>query len=458
MPIDSPTPSTKSEEGKKNVPPLENKPQELLKENISGEPDNEAPSTQSSELNSQITLGEKANAPKLSDFAPNVIIPVVQEIFDIKGYFPAYEFLFNYLTVMIHPTLLGENDSVKSFSDFKKNILLFSPMGHELDIFLYNFAATNKVDLYQLDILALVGYLWQNQEFYSPNDAPALSEPPKQPQILIVNWSLLLPLLQDAFGSKDGAQGQPTTAMLGLVNFILAVKRIFPHVLLLFIASGHDPILTSLWSIFDLRWNLSLPDLGQRIHYIESLLAVLQIECDAEHLGLQLEGFSYGAIREFFLGALQTSFITQQLSSEKTAKPPSTEKFIAFLDQNCLVYDSADLQSPPTSLRHGKISSSTLAGLPLSPNLQDGSNRGESQEGGNLQLNVRFESQLYLDAASKHYEDLSVVLDKMTKGIILNDVDREYLRQYSFILNVEPQKAMQKLHKAKKSLEKILAQ
>ncbi|MHA1476268.1 MAG: hypothetical protein ACTSQ5_13915, partial [Promethearchaeota archaeon] len=70
-------------------------------------------------------------------------------------------------------------------------------------------------------------------------------------------------------------------------------------------------------------------------------------------------------------------------------------------------------------------------------------------------LNENFENQLYQEAASKNYEDISIILDKIQKGIVLLPFERLKLADNSFILKDDPKKALQKLNKAKIIVDKF---
>ncbi|MHA1703356.1 MAG: hypothetical protein ACTSWK_13925, partial [Promethearchaeota archaeon] len=64
-------------------------------------------------------------------------------------------------------------------------------------------------------------------------------------------------------------------------------------------------------------------------------------------------------------------------------------------------------------------------------------------------------NQLYEDAASAKYTELSIILDKLYKKEVLDENDLKLLAIYPFILNYDPQKAQINLEKAKKRIEQI---
>ena len=70
-------------------------------------------------------------------------------------------------------------------------------------------------------------------------------------------------------------------------------------------------------------------------------------------------------------------------------------------------------------------------------------------------INREIENQLYQEAVSQHFEDLSIILDKLMKGIILEDFERDLLADYAFILKKPPQKSLEYLNKAKLELDRI---
>ncbi len=64
-------------------------------------------------------------------------------------------------------------------------------------------------------------------------------------------------------------------------------------------------------------------------------------------------------------------------------------------------------------------------------------------------------NQLYENAASKNYNELIVIIDKLNKNEPLEDNDRKLLAKYPFVLNDTPNKAQINLEKAKKRIDLI---
>ena len=64
-------------------------------------------------------------------------------------------------------------------------------------------------------------------------------------------------------------------------------------------------------------------------------------------------------------------------------------------------------------------------------------------------------NQLYENAASKHYKELQIIIEKIIKHEAFEVNDRTILAKYPFILSENPQKALIALEKAKKNINRI---
>ena len=62
-------------------------------------------------------------------------------------------------------------------------------------------------------------------------------------------------------------------------------------------------------------------------------------------------------------------------------------------------------------------------------------------------------NQLYENAASKNYNELLIIIDKLNKQEPLEDNERKILARYPFILNDSPNIANLNLEKAKKRVD-----
>ena len=62
-------------------------------------------------------------------------------------------------------------------------------------------------------------------------------------------------------------------------------------------------------------------------------------------------------------------------------------------------------------------------------------------------------NQLYENAASKNYNELLIIIDKLNKKEPLEDNERKIVSKYAFILNDSPNMAHLNLEKAKKRVD-----
>ena len=63
--------------------------------------------------------------------------------------------------------------------------------------------------------------------------------------------------------------------------------------------------------------------------------------------------------------------------------------------------------------------------------------------------------QLYENAVSKNYSELVLVIDKLNKNELLEEIERKILAKYAFILNDSPKLALINLEKAKKRIDNL---
>ena len=63
--------------------------------------------------------------------------------------------------------------------------------------------------------------------------------------------------------------------------------------------------------------------------------------------------------------------------------------------------------------------------------------------------------QLYENAASRHYNELLIISEKLSKNELLEDNERKLLAKYPFLLNDQPKMAQIHLEKAKKRIDQI---
>jgi len=160
-------------------------------------------------------------------------------------------------------------------------------------------------------------------------------------------------------------------------------------------------------------------------------------DVDIEHISLQMKDWNVAAIRKFLIFAYRYYQINQK--DDLTNKIKFNTYFLSdLIENNTINFRNNNSKDKNNSIQKSKA-------LNSEPDLLDPE----------IKLNENFEHQLYQEAASKNYEDISIILDKIQKGIVLLPFERLKLADNSFILKVDPKKALQKLNKAKIIVDKF---
>ena len=73
-----------------------------------------------------------------------------------------------------------------------------------------------------------------------------------------------------------------------------------------------------------------------------------------------------------------------------------------------------------------------------------------------ISYNQMFEEQMWQNLASLHYNPMTVLLNKLEKGEVLDRKERDLLAQYPFVLNLSSKKGIERLTKSKMKLNQIL--
>jgi hypothetical protein len=216
---------------------------------------------------------------------------------------------------------------------------------------------------------------------------------------------------------------------------------------------------------FDLTWTLGLPNLEDRKEFLRRLVPSTGEQFfDYDHLARQTEGWNLGDLQDF-KQYLAWSYQLEQFTNSPVILDSkfiihALEDFIKSKDQ---LIDYLESGHNFELLHNLGIGNTQLVNNFTARSSNPRINKNQSPRIGGLSENIDpmakynedFESQLYQDAASNHYEDLSIILDKLDKGIILDDRERKILGNYAFVIKDPPQQAMQKLHKAKGRIDRI---
>ena len=229
---------------------------------------------------------------------------------------------------------------------------------------------------------------------------------------------------------------------ISLIYSIFKITEIFTPISLggifLFISSLNQNLPNDFNNFFDLEVNLQIPDTKFKKFFIESILKdIPNKDVDIEHISLQMKDWNVASIRKFLIFAYRYFQINQKY--DLTGKIKFNTYFLSDLIEN----NSINFRNNNSKDKNDAIQKSKS--IKSEPNLLNPE----------IKLNENFEHQLYQEAASKNYEDLCIILDKIQKGIVLLPFERLKLADNSFILKDDPKKALQKLNKAKVIVDKF---
>jgi hypothetical protein len=344
----------------------------------------------------------------------------------LKDYFPVYQNLFNILQYLFKsfspPPSESSSESVPlNEQNIHGRILVETPQGHDIQKFLQIYATASGTGFFQLNVAQLGKVL-----------------PDKQPEMLIqffqdqsteIPFILYIPFDQFLHSITDESY-----AIYHLIKALTRYAGKAQKNIILFSILPDFIIPESLIDFFDLEFSLKPLDFSSRKQFLETLLENFSpkaSDIDFDHLALQLEGWNFMDLRRFVKNA--TLLFLSERHVHLKPKILETTYLTNLLEKSIIRVPSA--LSP---------NSSTSSPQPISQHEEIFST-----------YDRKFSQQLYQDAASREYEKLVIILDKLQKGITLQKFERELLGDYAFLLKTDPQQGLQKLNKAKIRIEKI---
>ena len=372
----------------------------------------------------------------------------------LNQYYPHYTSLFEILN---HMKFLNNNEDqkvqqneVRKSQNFS-NIFIHCSEGHELLPFLYTFTKLEKIPFHFLDFSRNSGLdFFSNYDQNMEQVLQYFRNFIHHPFLLVISLEIFAFEWNSSSESKNGSSFNATKKRIftANLNFINAIKKLCPLSTTIVIDCSKTPLPIDLLSNFDMNLNFSLPDAENRRRFLESRLAKYpEGSIETDHLSLQMKNWNFAHIRNYIKYA-QHLFQAQQFTQGKKKQSFDGNYLLKLLETNRFYNPINQLNEK--SMHQG------ISGQ--SNSLNDFQSVQETQ---NLQKienqpNLNLESQLYQDAASNHFEELSIAIDKLAKGLILLSHERKLLANYAFLLRDEPNKALQKLNKAKNAIDKIL--
>jgi len=350
----------------------------------------------------------------------------------LKDYFPAYQSLFNALQYLLGsfspaPTEVSPEIISQSRPSIHGRILVETPPGHDIQKFMQIYASSSGMGYFILDVAQL-----------------SKEAPDKQAEMLIQffqNQSADIPFIFyipfDQFLHKIIHESD---LFLNLIKECTKCASMSKKCITIFSIHTDLVIPEIVLNFFDLEFTLKLPDFAARKQFLVTALENFTpkaLDIDFDHLSLQLEGWNFMDLRRFVKNA--TFLFLSEKYVHLKPKVLETSFLTNPLEKRIIRMPQLNQSNSQTS-----FSSATTLIQPI------------SQLENNISVHDRrFSQQLYQDAASRDYEKLVIILDKLQKGIVFQQFERELLGDYPFFLKTEPKQALQKLNKAKIRIEKI---
>ena len=378
-----------------------------------------------------------SNDNSYQNFSKNLIIPLNSKDNrkeDVQDFFSQYSVINNLLQFNLDEIeKLNEGNNEKlvnsdTLGNISGKILIKTPEYHEIQLFLQHFTSANYCRLYKLDVFRLINENKNNSislkeeliNFFLSKD---FTEP----------FVIIFPLDELEYFSQE---------KISIIYSIFKITEYFMPISLggifLFISSLNQNFSNDFNNFFDLELNLQIPDTKFKKFFIESILKnIPNTDVDVEHISLQMKDWNVATIRKFLIYAYRYFQISQK--DDLTNKIKFNTYFLSgLIENNSVNFRNNNSKDDNNAIQKSKV-------IKPEPNLLDPE----------FKLNENFEHQLYQEAASKNYEDLCIILDKIQKGIVLLPFERLMLADNSFILKDEPNKALQKLNKAKVIVDKF---
>ncbi len=372
----------------------------------------------------------------------------------------------------VQKTYIAPGNSLKWF---KGLVAIKSQPKHELDQFIQNYATINDIHAMEFDFLSLVEQpekilsilerdpvsflvrkITQKGKKNSMNIEENEASNPK-PLLILLRLDKYDQILAEGLISSN--RDKLTNNHVILRRFSRLLNQLNPvdnNSLLIFTFTKNTYVSKLFQELCDITLFVSPPNHKDLSKFFEYCLEKYtgsgeSQEIDLEHIILQMNTWNLQDVRQF-TKYLSFMINMQSIESLEQQHTINTDFILKLFEKNQFqLYEESDNSSSDKNLtsRTTKRTSGTI--------YQSNNDGIEKSPFNAFPSTVRqFEIQMYLDAASNRYQDLSIALDKIKKGLILQDIDREVLAEYPFVLKVDPEKALQNLNDAKVRIDKIL--
>ncbi len=356
---------------------------------------------------------------------------------------------------------------------YKPKIILFSSRGHEIQRFLRSYSAINGIESYTLNFTNFFSRIFQNLEYLERKISKIFLQKNNKIKNKVQKentqydkeyqkdlFLLYIPLIEysniiDQIPNQVLENGQFFSKHFFISSLLEKISKIDIQKLNLIIILQDLKQNKQDYEMVESEYvKLDIQDPNQKIRseFLEFCFEQyskknLYQQVDFEQISLNIEDCGLADIRGFVKKVILNKNLEQ-------FKNPTEELNLdtSFL-QNLI--EKQDFQWRKASRNSKKESRSKTE---RSFGIIKDEKTIDSLDGGNIFPSTvkEFENQMYLDAASKDYQNISIALDKLKKGHILHEIDRKTLADYPFLLKVDPELALKKLNDAKVRIEKIL--
>ncbi|MHA1674112.1 MAG: hypothetical protein ACTSYI_10850 [Promethearchaeota archaeon] len=382
--------------------------------------------------------------------------PYLPGISTVNQYFPEYEALFKYLNFCTQSFGLPQKN-LEDLKDLKgpkntlnkvekiptteplsqkslpfplyKKALVTAPPGHGIFDFLSLYCQIHKFHLSILDVsINPKDSLTISQIDFDESIANYIKNPLHLPGIFVFQ-----------IHNSQMIDSKVVEQKISLMIHDLRMKN-FPAVgLVMWDSQIFD--LVHFTSEIDFCFQFSSPSQENRTHFLAALPSLIPKNAiDFEHIARQLEGWNFHEIQDFYRACQQYFFIENYFLNRKGESPAITTEFVLDLLVTGTFSSRSEYYSNPdnkSSIEKNKTPSNPLGQALLT-----------SSKGGSFSANSNFAQQLYQEAATHHYNELTLILDKLQKGILLQKEELSLLGDYPFLLKDPPETALHKLQNA----------
>ncbi|MHA1777226.1 MAG: hypothetical protein DRO88_02070 [Promethearchaeia archaeon] len=404
----------------------------------------------------------------------NYFNPFLEQLNSINQYFPEYQPLFTYLTFCLSkiPTISNEKEvpeqpskspedaaSKKNLKEgsisnnfdeipfpLSRRVLIFAPSGHGLSDFFSLYGKLYHIQIFHLDV-----YVSNEISKIPPNYSLSHHLNTRLPIEMEGNVVLSVYIHFTNSSSRISPQNSHTLSLTTLIQTIIRDlftgfnKNHFP-ILIVLEKSLTNEISPSLISQSDFVFNFNLPSYQTRVQFLKALPSLIpKNSLDMEHIAHQMDNWNFDHIVNFYKSC-QQYFVMENWDKKWKKKEITTEYILNVLESGIF---------QPDIKQKSNISESLLtSSSSLSSQLNESDFYFLQRERTGY-YNPDFVNQLFQEIASFNYNEITLILDKLQRGIKLHKDELSILGNYPFLLKFQPKDALNRLQKAKQRLSQI---